>query len=349
MWQLSISRDQFCELYPNFTIQIFRKTFQIRLRFYRKLSSSKLWRLNNLYTIIDKYGRLLKFKMNPVQHLVYAELLKHPRLIILKSRQHGISTLMLINFFDDALFVPNLNIGLMAQGTDEASKLLERVKIAWDELNPVIKDFLKLDTDKNNTKAFAFNNNSNIFIRVSFRSATLHRLHISELGKIASKYPERITETKKGTLQAIAPGNPVVIESTAEGDNAFKEMWFQARDLKQYSLMDFKPIFLGWTLDRDCISSADEYISPKHAEYFEKLALEHNIKLTQEQKNFWVQKYRELGDDIYLSTLPQMRKPLQYPRMELTGPACIDSMLLRKTERLMDCSTLTWESKSAMI
>jgi len=300
MWQLSISRDQFCELYPNFhNPDIFERPFKSDSDFIENYLASKLWRLNNIYTIIDKYGRLLKFKMNPVQHLVYAELLKHPRLIILKSRQHGISTLMLINFFDDALFIPNLNIGLMAQGTDEASKLLERVKIAWDELNPVIKDFLKLDTDKNNTKAFAFNNNSNIFIRVSFRSATLHRLHISELGKIASKYPERITETKKGTLQAIAPGNPVVIESTAEGDNAFKEMWFQARDLKQYSLMDFKPIFLSWTLDRDCISSADEYISPKHAEYFEKLALEHNIKLTQEQKNFWIQKYRELGDDIY--------------------------------------------------
>jgi hypothetical protein len=104
MWQLSISRDQFCELYPNFhNPDIFERPFKSDSDFIENYLASKLWRLNNLYTIIDKYGRLLKFKMNPVQHLVYAELLKHPRLIILKSRQHGISTLMLINFFDDAL------------------------------------------------------------------------------------------------------------------------------------------------------------------------------------------------------------------------------------------------------
>lgn len=300
MWNLSISKDEFNKLYPNFhNPEIFERQFTSDTDFIENYLASKLWRLNNLYTIIDKYGRLIKFRMNPVQHIVYSELLKHPRLIILKSRQHGISTLMLINFFDDALFIPNLNIGLMAQGTDEASKLLERVKIAWEEFSPEVKEFLSLDTDKNNTKAFAFNNNSNIFIRVSFRSATLHRLHISEFGKIASKYPERVTETKKGTLQAIAPGNPVVIESTAEGDNAFKEMWYQARDLKQYTIMDFKPIFLGWTLDKDCTSDIDEYISPKHAEYFEKLETEYNIKLSREQKNFWIQKYRELNDDIY--------------------------------------------------
>ena len=94
---------------------------------------SKLWRLNNCYTIIHKKGgKQVLFRMNRAQHIVYAASLLHPRIIILKSRQQGISTFWLINFFDDTMIEENFNIGLMAQGKDEAGTLLDRVKIAWD-------------------------------------------------------------------------------------------------------------------------------------------------------------------------------------------------------------------------
>jgi len=49
--------------------------------------TSKLWRMNNLYTIIDKDGKKVPFVMNRAQHTVFSAHLSHPRIIILKSRQ----------------------------------------------------------------------------------------------------------------------------------------------------------------------------------------------------------------------------------------------------------------------
>jgi hypothetical protein len=234
------------------------------------------------------------------QHKVYAASLRHPRIIILKSRQQGISTLWLVSFFDDTITNPDFSIGLMAQGQDEAATLLERTKILWDELDPVVKAYLDIEVSKDNTKEFSLTNGSNIFIRTSFRSTTLQRLHISEMGKIANKYPEKAQETKTGTLQAIAPGNTAVIESTAEGANLFKDMWDNAiKHIGQLSKKDFYPVFLSWIDDPDCVLDAPQVISPKHADYFIKLEAELGQKLTDNQKNFWIVQYRELGEKIY--------------------------------------------------
>ena len=255
---------------------------------------SKLWRMNNLYTIIDKHGRKVRFRMNKSQMRVYAACRSHSRLIILKSRQQGISTLWLISFFDDALFRPNLNIGLMAQGQAEAKTLLGRVKIAWDELDSSIKGFLGVNKKFDNSEAFSLDNGSTIFVRVSFRSATLQRLHISEYGKIANKYPERAKETTTGTLQAIAPGNTVAIESTAEGDNDFKVKWDTACSVVNRSPKDFLPVFLSWLDDPDCLLEVEQPEEQWQTDYLDKLAVR-----DKRQRAFWVAQYRELGEEIY--------------------------------------------------
>ncbi|MDX1810307.1 MAG: hypothetical protein R3240_00045 [Gammaproteobacteria bacterium] len=269
---------------------------------YERLLKSKLWRMNNLYTIVNKDGERIRFRMNFAQHHVYNKSLIHPRLIILKSRQQGISTFWLISFFDDAIFLSDTNVGMMAQGLDEAETLLKRVELAWDALPPSIIDLLQIARTKDNAKEQGYSNGSTIFIRTSFRSTTLQRLHISEFGKIANKYPERAEETKTGTLQAIAPGNTVAIESTAEGDNDFKTMWYNAKDQYkkgQLAPKDFYPVFLSWLDDPDCNLDIYQEATDEQEQYFAKLELETGRILTQSQKNFWISQYRELAEHIF--------------------------------------------------
>lgn len=273
-----------------------------REEFLTEYLPSKLWRLNNLYTIIDKFGNKLPFRMRRAQFLSYAKSLQHARQITLKSRQQGISTLWLVSFFDDVIFYSNMNCGLMAQDRESAEVLLERVKFLWDNLDPGIKSFLSRKIVKNNSSEFSFNNNSTLYIRTSFRSATLHRLHISELGKIANKSPEKAKETKTGSLQAIKAGNTVVIESTAEGANMFKQMWDAAvthEALGNLAGKDFLPVFLSWVNDPDCVEEVDQEIIPEHREYFLRLEKQLGITLTQQQKNFWVAQERELEGMIH--------------------------------------------------
>lgn len=302
MNKLRITKEYFAELYPDMMpyYEIFTHQFKSDEQFLNEYLPSKLWRMNNLYTIINKEGEKIPFIMNSAQHRVYASWREHPRLIILKSRQQGISTFWLIFFFDEALFGEDLNLGLMAQGAEEAATLLERVKTAWDEFPMEIKEFLGISSTKDNTKEFSFTNGSSIFIRTSFRSATLQGLHISEFGKIANKYPERAKETNKGSLQAIKAGLTVAIESTAEGKNMFKYKWENAVACKgRYAPKDLKPVFLSWLDDPDCVSLMDETPTEKQLEYFEGLEIELSRSISRQQRNFWIMQYRELEDDIY--------------------------------------------------
>jgi len=299
-----ISKEQFYTLYPNDTelydLLVTKPTDYTEL--VTKYLPSKLWRLNNLYNIIDKVGEPIPFRLNRAQFRVYAKSLEHPRLIILKSRQQGISTFWLISYFDDLITLANYNCGLMAQGKDESGTLLERLKHTWNTLEPWVKDFFNLKIVKNNSQEFTLSNNSTMFIRTSFRSSTLQRLHISELGKIANKYPERAKETKTGTLQALAPGNTGIIESTAEGVNMFKYMWDSST--KQYAAgrlagKDFLPVFLSWLDDPDCVEFEQQYPADEELDYFKRLEESMNIVITPEQRNFWIAQHRELEGDIH--------------------------------------------------
>lgn len=299
-WSLKIYEEQFDELFPAMKSYkyIFKRDFKTDEEFIHAYLVSKLWRLNNIYTIVDKHGQAIQFKMNYAQLRVYAAYLKHPRLIILKSRQQGISTFWLLCFFDDAIFEENYNIGLMAQGADEAQTLLERVKFSWDHLDPSVKDFLGVANDKDNAKAFSFTNGSTIFIRTSFRSATLQRLHISELGKIANKNPDKAKETNTGTLQTLGRTAGLAIESTAEGDNMFKVKWDIAYAHQgAYAYKDLLAVFLSWVDDPDCVSDIPETITKKHQAYFEELEYAVGKRLTDHQKWFWIMQERELADD----------------------------------------------------
>lgn len=307
MINLRITEDQFEELYPDLSGHYsFFDTpppFDLTTEgFERRYLSNKLWRINNLYSVIDKYGKPCIFRMNYAQHVVYAATRKHPRIIILKSRQQGISTFWLVSYFDDAVWAPFMNIGLMAQGTDEASTLLERAKFLWETLSEDVKSYIGVELEKDNTKEFSFGNGSTIFIRVSFRSTTLQRLHVSEMGKIANKYPKRAKEVKTGTLQALAGGNTGVIESTAEGKNMFKTTWDDsvlALESGQLSPKDFYPVFLSWVDDPDCLLDIDQSVDEEAAEYFKDLEFKLKIQLTKQQKNFWIAQRRELGGDIF--------------------------------------------------
>ena len=262
--------------------------------------TSKLWRLNNLYTITDKYGAEMRFNMNFAQHYTYAATLKHPRVIILKSRQQGISTLWLVSYFDDAIMEDNFEIGLMTQGQKESKVLFRRVKRLWDKLPDFVKEFLKIELVRDTKEELGFNNGAVMYLQTSFRSGTLQRLHISEMGKIAAKYPEKAEETKTGSLQAIRVGNTVVIESTAEGrKNMFYDMWYTASDFAgTRSGKDFYPVFLSWTLDPDCELDIPQKINDEAIEYFAKLERAANITLTEVQKWWWVAQRRELGDKM---------------------------------------------------
>lgn len=282
-----------------------------------KLLGNRFWRLNNLYHIIDKNDNLIILKLNTAQKQLFSE--KHPRTIVPKSRQRGISTYKVAESLDKCLFIDNTQAGIQSYGLVETKKLYRKAIIMWNNLDPDIKDLLGIKLVSSNAEGMFFSNGSVLRIG-NFRGDTLSSLHVSELAKIAKKFPEKARELKTGAFQAVSKDNCISIESTAEGASGlFYSMCMQAKALQdvkaKLTSLDFKLIFLGWTDDPDCTLAIEPTIVDRQKTLIEKLPTyfldiekKLNIKLTQEQKNWYIAKYIELGEDIkqeYPATLEE--------------------------------------------
>lgn len=267
----------------------------------KKALKSKLWRLNNLYTITDKQAREVPFRLNYAQWKVYILSIGFKRVVIVKSRQQGISMFWVVCFIDDCIFNPNFKAGMVSYGDPQMQALLDRVRFIWDRFPQYIKTILNLKKETSNrTKELTFNNRSKLMITNNYRGDTIQRLHISELGKIASENPKRAEELMTGSLQALHDNSKAIAESTAEGENKLAEIWRQGvKDYdKESNIMlnpeSFRPIFLSFLEDPSCVREQYQKDIPESVNYFK-----NKENITQERKNFWIAKYTNLGEDVY--------------------------------------------------
>lgn len=180
------------------------------------------WRIfsGQLYKIMTKEdefhdGEVVNFKPNAAQRKFLENL--HYRNVILKARQLGFTTLIAILWLDHALFVANQRVGIIAHSDNDAKVIFrDKVLFAYKNLPDEIREMFPLEKRSAEELLFA-HNNSGIRVALSMRSGTIHRLHISEMGKIAKRYPERAREIVTGSLPAVPLMGIAVIESTAEG------------------------------------------------------------------------------------------------------------------------------------
>lgn len=269
--------------------------------------NDKFWRLNNLYHIINEHGKKVKFRCNLLQEKFYNDLWYLN--VLLKARQFGGTTVTDIYFLDDCLFIRNLEAGIIAHNREDAQKIFRRkIKFPYDNLPEGLKNQRYLITDSR--QELAFSNGSVIYVATSVRSGTVQRLHVSEHGKICRKYPDKAEEIKTGSLNAIHPGNIVVIESTAEGRHGdFFDFCQTARKMqqegKELTRMDYKFHFFPWFWDaKNFLDVQGVIITPEMQEYFAKIeATEKDpdgkpLKLTSGQKAWYVKKQAILGEKM---------------------------------------------------
>ena len=124
-----------------------------------KRLSDPLWRLNNLYYIVDKYGRKVRFELNWAQKELYDDLWYLN--IILKSRQLGITTFITLLFLDVALFNSNVACGIIADTEENAKYIFRKIKFAYDCLPDQLKSIREAKIDS--AKELTFSNNSLFF------------------------------------------------------------------------------------------------------------------------------------------------------------------------------------------
>jgi hypothetical protein len=261
--------------------------------------SDQLWRLNNLYWIQNKFGQKVKIELNTFQMRLFEEM--HYLNTILKARQFGFTTFIDLFGLDCAIWNANTSVGIIAHNLDDAKKIFRsKIQFPFKNLPEGIRNSIRPDTSKANEYVFA--NDSSISVSTSFRSGTLQILHVSEFGKIAAKYPEKAKEIKSGAFEAVAVGQIIFVESTAEGRaGEFYDQVEYARQLAdkgvELSPMDFKFHFFPWHENPEYREDSHSTSIPQDMqEYFESLKEEHGIIVDRGQQIWYVKKAQRLGD-----------------------------------------------------
>lgn len=239
--------------------------------------------IENFLYIKKKDTEVALLKLNQPQQKFYdvlkrqSEAGKPMRVIILKARQMGFSTLTEAILFKRTATRENVTSGIIAHKDDATTNLFNMSKLYLQEL----PEQLKPETRASNAKEIIFDNRAGTGLRSKIkcmtaggdgvgRSDTFQNLHLSEVSSW-----NNAKEILDGLLQAVPnkPDTLVVIESTAKGYDYFKELWDKACAGEN----DFEPLFCAWW-------ELDEYRMPAD-----------NIVLTEEEKE--LKKLYNLDDE----------------------------------------------------
>ena len=256
-----------------------------------------MWRLSNLYHIVDKMGSIVLFEPN-VQQLEYLQGI-HGRDIILKARQLGFSTLACIVSLDEAIWTPNYSAAIIAHTKPDAQNLLKtKIKFPYSKLPEGLRNAVPTVNDAADT--FSLANDSSVIVTNSARGGTFQRLHISEFGKICARYPDKAQEIISGSLPAAENGH-ITIESTAEGQQGpFFDMTQKALSKKDrgeaLSEKDWKIHFFPWWENEGYRLSPELVrIKAEDERYFRDLEFNCGVKLDDWQRAWWVMQEETQG------------------------------------------------------
>ena len=211
--------------------------------------------------IIDKAGHLVPLVLNEPQRRLYAVIKREweagrpVRIIILKARQMGFSTLTAAIIFWMAATAHAVRCMVVAHKDEATDNLFQMYKRFYENLPEPIKPSLQASNakelvfDKPSRASGAKGLGSRIRCATAGgkgvgRSHTLKALHLSEV----AFWPGKKTQTLTGLLQAVPdlPGTLVIMESTANGFEEFKNRWDAAVETQREGGEGYIPIFFAW-------------------------------------------------------------------------------------------------------
>lgn len=269
------------------------------------------WRLDNLYWIQDEKGQPIPFRRNEAQARLWADLWYLN--VILKARQLGFSTFILIIMLDQALFYPGTSCGLIDNTMDDASAKLRKIKFAYERLPDEVRQLIPLK-GLGNSERLAWQNESEITASVSHRGGTKQILHVSEYGKIAAKFPEKAREIKTGAFGTVHVGQFIFVESTAEGRGGEFYDMVQMAEKKQLSgkalsEKEFRLHFFAWWQHPGYrIDPSHVVIDKELAAYFDEVEVEIGQKLDPEQRAWYAAQRELFGPDDMFREYPATAK-----------------------------------------
>ena len=178
----------------------------------------------NFVEIDDRNGFPVRFKYNPAQEILHAELTG--RDLTVKARQMGITTFFLARYFKDTILKPGTTSVVVAHAEFLTQRLLQRMNWMYEKLPDVIytdmgpMDIPKRKSDALNAKSFP-DINSVFYIgtagaRVFGRGEPIHRFIGSEL----AFWPDAF-KIMNPIMQSVPLEGQMILESTPNGEEGY--------------------------------------------------------------------------------------------------------------------------------
>lgn len=204
-------------------------------------------RVSQLSILENQQLQVVKFRPNwaQLEYLAEAERQLHTtgriRIIVLKARQLGISTVTEAMLFVMCFTIMNYRSMVIAHEIPASQNLLKMTERYWDTY-PFKKLYSTKYAGKNHLEWIETGSAMHVATAGNKgvgRSATIHGVHASEVGF----WPDP-KEAFVGLRQTVpeAPGTVIVLESTANGSNMFKSEWEAA----EQGETEFAPLFFPW-------------------------------------------------------------------------------------------------------
>lgn len=234
---------------------------------YEKFIESRL-------NIVDKQGQEVPFVLNAPQKLFIDKATGKD--ILLKARQEGFSSEIGAIYTGDFILDENSYSVVIADVSDNATGLLDKVKFYLKSYEQ--KKGFKIPL-KYNSKYELVNELINSRYQIGTaentefgRSKTIKNLHMSE-----AAFYKHFRKLLASALQAVRPDGRVVIETTANGFNEFKEFW----DETSLGLTGFNNLFF----------SASSFYPPEFLE-----------QKKRELGRLFAQEYPETAEEAFLTS-----------------------------------------------
>lgn len=263
------------------------------------------------YCYIQSTGKgIVKFNLYPFQETVLGILEKNNKIIINKSRQMGLSTVIGLKIIWKMIFEDNFKVAIYANKFATASEIVDKVKLIYNELPVWMKG--KEPPVINNNKELRLSNGSKVKAfaasKDSARSQASSMVVLDE-----AHYIPNASEIMTSVLPTISTGGEIILLSTPSiPSGMFYDYWMGAIEGKN----GFVPIELPWSLhpqrDQSFRDQADREMGKKEAhreydcqfggasdtvydqeiiDYIEKNTVEPPQSMSDEMNEFWYWDY----------------------------------------------------------
>ena len=206
-----------------------------------RLISNRGLFIESLMEIQNKNKQRVPFELNVVQRQ-YAEL-QTPRDVILKARQHGITSYIMADFLYECLTIPGTYSVVVSHEEQATQRLLERARYFYNSIPEALKPPIHHDS----SYQMSWPSIGSMFFIGTARSVafgrgdTVHNFLASEISRWPD--PERIM---LGVMEAVPISGRVRVESTANGEgDYYNEQYFAAKD----GLTNFTSHFYPWYIN----------------------------------------------------------------------------------------------------